>query len=352
MQSKLAVCVLICVLGGAIVTSIAIGPGQVNILQALDIILNATKQKIGLLAPSESAAISTAHIIIMEIRLPRILLAGVVGSMLAVAGAMMQGLFRNPLADPGLIGVSSGSAMFAVLAIVLGPMLTAHWPADLQILVLPLSAFVGGLATTFLLYKIATRQGQTSIATMLLAGIALAALTSAVTGTMLFYSTDEQMRDITYWTMGSLSGATWLKLAIVTPVLLVMVLSLHKLAFGLNAFVLGEAEAYYLGVNTQRLKYSIMILVSVSVGVAVSVSGIIGFVGIVVPHVLRLAVGADHRTLLPFSALLGAIVLMSADTLARTLVAPAELPIGIITALIGAPVFLSILLNRRTLLDL
>ncbi|MGJ3265250.1 MAG: FecCD family ABC transporter permease [Salinarimonas sp.] len=288
-------------------------------------------------------------LIVTGIRLPRLLTGLLVGAALAVAGALMQGLFRNPLADPGLVGVSAGAGLAAGVTIVLGERLL---PASLGIdpfALLPMGAFAGGLATTLVLYAIATRGGRTSIATMLLAGIALGALAGAASGFLAYLSDDRQLRDLTFWSLGSLGGATWNKLAVIAPILLVTLAATPILARALNALVLGEAEAYHLGVAVERAKAAIVVLVAAAVGASVAAAGVIGFVGIVVPHLLRLAIGPDHRVLLPASALLGAALLVGADLVARTVVAPAELPIGIVTAAIGAPFFLWLLLRKRGL---
>ena len=288
-------------------------------------------------------------LVVLGIRLPRLLTGLLVGAALAVSGALMQGLFRNPLADPGLVGVSSGAGLAAGITIVLGERLA---PAALGIdpfALLPVGAFLGGLATTFLLYAISTRGGRTSIATMLLACIALGALAGALSGFLAYLSDDQQLRDLTFWSLGSLGGATWSKLAVIAPILAGVLVATPILARALNALSLGEAEAYHLGVPVERAKTAIVVLVAAAVGASVAAAGVIGFVGIVVPHLLRLAIGPDHRALLPACALLGGALLVAADILARTIVAPAELPIGIVTAAIGAPFFLWLLLRRRAL---
>jgi iron complex transport system permease protein len=292
------------------------------------------------------------RIIIQDIRLPRILLGALVGASLAVSGAVMQGLFRNPLADPGLIGVSAGASLGAVAVIVLGGTALAPLVALLGMTALPLAAFCGGLIATLILYAIATRQGRTSVATMLLAGIALAALAMALTGVLITIADDRQLRDLTFWQLGSLAGATWQKIGTAGPVLLAALAAMPFLARGLNALALGEATAGHLGVPVQRLKYVAIVSVTAAGGASVAVSGGIGFVGIVVPHLLRLLIGPDNRYLLPASALLGAATLLMADAVSRTIVAPAELPIGIVTAAVGGPFFLWILLRKRGVLDL
>ncbi len=297
---------------------------------------------------AEQALSVRDRIIILDIRLPRAVLGLLVGASLAVSGAVMQGLFRNPLADPGLVGVSSGASLGAVLLIVLGSSFFGPLFAVFGFYALPVAAFVGGLITTLLLYKIATRSGQTSVATMLLAGIALGALAGAVTGVLIFMADDKQLRDLTFWGLGSLAGANWMKILSAGPIILISLAVVPFLARGLNALTLGEAAAFHMGIPVQRLKNIAIVSVAASTGASVAVSGGIGFVGIVVPHVLRMVIGPDHRYLLPASALLGGTLLIFADMIARTIVPPAELPIGIITAFAGAPFFLWILLRGRS----
>lgn len=292
------------------------------------------------------------RIIVELVRLPRVVLGMLIGASLAVSGALMQGLFRNPLADPGLVGVSAGAGLGAVAMIVLGGSLLGGLSGWSAIFALPLAAFLGGLATTILLYRIATQRGHTSIATMLLAGIALSALAGAFTGLMVFKANDAQLRDLTFWSLGSLAGASWVKVISAGPIILLAIVAAPFLARGFNALALGEAAAGHVGIPVQRLKNVAIVTVAAATGASVAVSGVIGFVGIVVPHLLRLAIGPDHRYLLPASALLGASLLVAADTASRMIVAPAELPIGIVTAAIGAPFFLWVLLRRRGLIDL
>lgn len=301
------------------------------------------------LSGENDPALAGERLVIIGIRLPRTLLGLLVGATLAVSGALMQGLFRNPLADPGLAGVSSGAGLAAAITIVLGPSIAVSlgWgDAPPPFAVLPIAAFCGSLLVTWLLYALSTRNGETRVATLLLAGVALAALTGAATGLLSFMSDDRQLRDLTFWSLGSIGGASFDKLFVVAPALLPVLIAVPFLARGLNAMSLGEAEAFHLGMPVQRIKRLTLLLVSIAVGAAVSVSGVIGFVGLVVPHLLRLLAGADHRLLLPASALLGGSLLVAADCLARVIVAPAELPIGILTAAIGAPFFLWLLLTR------
>jgi iron complex transport system permease protein len=292
------------------------------------------------------------RIVVFDIRMPRAVLGVLIGAALAVSGAIMQGVFRNPLADPGLVGVSAGAGLGAVSFIVLQTGMLAPVAMVFGLYAIPFAAFSGGLVSTLLLYRISTRHGRTSVATMLLAGIALGALAGAFTGLLVFRADDQQLRDLTFWGLGSLAGATWSKNLMAAPLILPVLLALPLMARSLNALALGEASARHLGIDVQRFKNIAIVCVAAATGASVAVSGGIGFVGIVVPHLLRLAIGPDHRYLLPASAMLGAILLLFADAIARQIVAPAELPIGIVTAAAGAPFFLWILLRKRGVLDL
>jgi iron complex transport system permease protein len=338
--AQLLILVLIVVAAAMFAASIMTGAADASLSNVLRWLLG--------MEGAEQALSVRDRIIILDIRLPRAVLGLMVGASLAVSGAVMQGLFRNPLADPGLVGVSSGASLGAVLLIVLGSSFFGPLFAIFGFYALPVAAFVGGLITTLLLYKIATRSGQTSVATMLLAGIALGALAGAVTGVLIFMADDKQLRDLTFWGLGSLAGANWMKILSAGPIILVSLAVVPFLARGLNALTLGEAAAFHMGIPVQRLKNIAIVSVAASTGASVAVSGGIGFVGIVVPHVLRMLIGPDHRYLLPASALLGGTLLIFADMIARTIVPPAELPIGIITAFAGAPFFLWILLRGRS----
>lgn len=283
--------------------------------------------------------------VVANIRAPRVLLGFGVGAALAVSGALMQGLFRNPLADPGLIGVSGGAGLAAAVVIVLGDRLLA--PATVPFHMLPLGAFFGALASTLAVYAIANRSGRASTNVMLLAGVALGAFAGALTGLLAYISDDRQLRDLSFWSLGSLNGTTWTKTMIVLVMVAPLGLAMPMLARGLNALAFGEAEAFYLGAPVERVKRLAVVVVALAVGASVAAAGMIGFVGIVAPHMVRLVVGPDHRLLLPLSMLLGGGGLVAADALARTMVAPAELPVGILTAAVGAPFFLWLLLRRR-----
>lgn len=326
-----------------IVISVGIGAVSVSPAQVVSILAD----KAGLPRFAEFEPVQEA--IILNIRLPRVVLAVVTGAALAISGAAMQGLFRNPLADPGLVGVSSGAALATAIAMIATGSITAAWMEPMAMFLVPAAAFAGGTLATVLVYNLATDRGRTDVATMLLAGIAVNAMAGAVIGFMIFMANDDQLRDYTFWTLGSLGGATWGSVWVVLPLLLAAIFFLPRLSKGLNAMLLGEAEARHLGVRVENLKKLIVLFVGLAVGAAVSVSGMIGFVGLVVPHILRLWIGPDHRFLLPGSAILGGMLLLGSDLLARTAVAPAELPIGVITASAGAPFFLWLLLkNRKT----
>lgn len=299
------------------------------------------------LSGPQDGDIAREQLVLLDIRLPRLLLGVFVGASLAVAGAMLQGMFRNPLADPGLIGVSSGAALAAVATIAFGNSLAGPWIGTFGPYALPVAAFVGGFATTLLLMATVSRQGSLSLGPLLLAGIAIAALNTALIGLIAFASDDRELRDLTLWMLGSLSGASWTKVWAVAPFAVFLAVAAPRLIRGLNGLLLGEAEAFHLGVNLERTKRGIVIVASAGVGAAVAVAGILGFVGIVVPHVVRLLAGPDHRVVLPASALLGGILVVLADIFARMLVRPAELPLGVMLALIGAPIFLHMIVKRR-----
>lgn len=324
-----------------ILLSIGIGAVEISPVQTLAILARKINLELSFAFTPQQESV------LLAIRLPRVILGLAVGAGLAVAGAVLQSLFRNPLADPALIGVSSGAALAVSTAIVLGETLSLWFLSFNKPYFLPFAAFFGGLAATLFIYRIGRRKAGANVATMLLAGIAVNAFAGAGIGLMSFLATDAQLRNITFWSLGSIGGATWNTLAVSVPLILVSVFLLLRLARSLNVILLGEAEARHLGINTERLKWQAICLVALAVGASVAVSGAIGFVGLVVPHLLRLITGADHRYLLVNSVLLGANLLLGADILARNIVSPAELPIGIVTALIGAPFFIWLLLKKN-----
>ena len=284
---------------------------------------------------------------LLDIRLPRIALGLLVGAALGISGAAMQGLFRNPLADPSLVGISSGAGLAATAFVIVGDAVSFSLSPFFQLFAFPVFAFGGALLTTLMIYRLSTIAGQTVVSTLLLAGIAINALAQAVAGFLTFYATDTQIRSLTFWKLGSLGGGNWSSVLTITPFVLVPIIIFPRLARPLNALLLGESEAGHIGFDIERIKKLIIVLVALAVGASVAFTGLISFVGLVVPHLLRLLVGADHRYLLPGSALLGASLLLAADLIARTLVAPAEMPIGVLTAITGAPFFLWLLLRDR-----
>ena len=293
------------------------------------------------------ASVQQAELILAQIRMPRTLLGLAVGMVLALCGVAMQGLFRNPLADPGLVGVSSGAALGAAVAIV-GGAAFGGLPEAFAPYLLSACAFVGGLLVTALVYRLGRRDGQTHVATMLLAGIALTALAGAAIGLFTYLADDATLRTLTFWNLGSLNGASYARLWPLLLATLAVALWLPRRARALNALLLGESEARHLGFDVERLKRELVFCTALGVGAAVAAAGLIGFIGLVVPHLMRLLVGPDHRSLLPASALAGASLLLLADLVARLALAPAELPIGIVTALIGAPFFLYLLVRGRS----
>jgi len=286
-------------------------------------------------------------IVFWVIRLPRVCLAVLIGAGLGIAGASLQGLFRNPIADSTLIGVTSGASLFAVFVIMLNVKYFGILNEWVGVYGISFVAFLGAALTTFLVYQLSKFAGDGGVTTLLLCGIAINAFVGAVTGLMTYLADDAQLRSITFWNLGSLGGASWMSLLAVAPFVGISVFSLPYLSKSLNLLVLGESQAGSLGVNLKNLKRQVIILATLGVGASVAVAGTIGFVGLVVPHIIRTTFGPDHRTLLTGSALGGAIVLTLADTLSRTIVAPSELPIGILTALLGTPFFIYILWEQK-----
>lgn len=303
----------------------------------------ATGIAIGAVPLSPFDADPTNRFILTQIRLPRVLLAALVGGALALCGAVMQGLFRNPLADPYLLGIASGATAGAALVIAFH--LDSYWGA------VPAGALVGGVLAVAIVYRIAqTRWAQLDTYALILSGVALAALFSAVTSFLLFYAgASQDARRVIFWILGGLGGAQWFYVLGLLGTLLIAGAVLVLFARDLNALALGEEMAAHLGIEPRHLRKVLLLAVTLLTAVAVAVSGTIGFVGLIVPHMLRLIVGPDHRLLLPASALGGAVLLVLCDALARTVLAPAELPIGIITALLGAPFFLFLLRRRAQL---
>lgn len=295
-----------------------------------------------------SAQPTPEHLVFMNIRLPRLLLGVAAGAALGMSGALMQGLFRNPLADPGLIGVSSGAALAAGVTIVLGSLWFPDMPRTLGSWTLVSAAFIGSLLVTVLVYALSQQDGATRVGIMLLAGVAINALAGAGLGYLTFLATDEQLRNIQFWLLGSLGGARWSAVVLVFSMVALAVGAGLTLARPLNAIALGETQAALLGVPVERVKRFAVLLTALAVGAVTATTGIIGFIGLVAPHCVRLVAGPDHRIVLPGSALLGAALVLAADSAARTLVKPAELPLGVLTAFVGVPFFLLLLRHFRS----
>ena len=322
---------------------LGLNAGTVNI--PIDVII---QQSANLLLQSSSTDIHTNQIntILFDIRLSRICLAFLIGAILAISGAVMQGLFRNPLAAPSLIGVSSGASVGASIVIVLaGTWLQNN--ALLGLSVVAVGAFVGSFLITLLVFRLSTSTLGTSVTTMLLAGIAISALAGAVNSLLSYFADNEMLRQISIWQMGNLSTANWTRVSVVAVVAVFVLVLFPRESKSLNALLLGESEARHLGIDVQRVKKKLILLTTLGIGTAVAVAGMIGFVGLIVPHMVRLLIGPDHRWLLPVSALAGGILLLIADTLARVIIAPVELPTGILTAILGAPFFIMLLIQQR-----
>ncbi|GAB3094420.1 iron ABC transporter permease [Pseudomaricurvus hydrocarbonicus] len=295
---------------------------------------------------SAEAQTVSNQLIIQQIRLPRTLMAAIIGAALAVSGVMMQGLFRNPLADPSLIGVSSGASAGASFVIVMGAGLFGVHEL-LGVSFVAMGAFLGATVATWLVYRLAATATGTSVATMLLAGIAISALAGALNSFFSFIADNHMLRQISLWQMGSLSNASWGRVVFAVFLLGGLLCWFPRYSKALNAFLLGESEARHLGIDVDRIKLQVIVLVALVVGIAVALTGTIAFVGLVTPHIVRLLIGPDHRGLIPCSALAGAILLMLADACSRFVLAPGELPIGVVTAVLGAPFFLSLLRRQR-----
>lgn len=327
---------------------LSVGPVPMDMQQLFQVLLHLLTDTTSL-----DPAMAGLQTIVADIRLPRTLLAWIVGAGLAISGAAMQGLFRNPLADPSIIGVTSGASLGASIAVVIiGSSISAseQW-GGLSILVL--GAFVGGLLAVLTVYRLSTgstdhfASSSTSVATMLLVGIAITALAGAGNSLLAYMSDNETMRRISLWNMGGLDAASEPRVILAACIIVPAVFLLMRFSRQLDAMLLGESEARHLGVDVQRIKGSLVVIVAFAVASSVALAGVIGFVGLVVPHMLRMVVGPGHRRLLPYSALAGGLMLVAADIVARVILSPAEMPVGVITAILGAPLFIILLRQRR-----
>lgn len=290
---------------------------------------------------------SVDQYVFLDLRLSRIVMAVLIGSALAVSGTCLQGMFKNPLATPDLIGITAGASLFAAITIVLGEYIKPFIPEVLHYSLLSIAAFVGALITMSVVYRMSTSNSKTNIVMMLLSGVAITALGFAVMGLLIYVSKEEQLRDLTFWNLGSLGGASWTKNAVLLVVIIVAYYFLINKGKVLNAMMLGEKDAVHLGISVEKTKKKIILFTALLVGTAVAFSGTIGFVGLIIPYILRLIFRSNYYLILPLSAVFGSVLLLVADTLSRTIVEPSEVPIGILTAFMGAPIFIAILIKQR-----
>ena len=319
-----------------------IGPVKISIYQVFLIIMD----KIGVMNNNESFT-AIQESVLWDIRMPRIILGLLVGLALGSAGAILQGLFRNPLVDPGFIGISSGAAIGAMVAIMFSSLILSYTSDFLTPFILPALAIIGAFITTLLIYRMSKVSGKTNIMAMLLAGIAINALAGSIIGLLVSISSDSELRSFTFWTLGGLDNGSW-KVSIISSIfILTSFLTIYKIRKKLDIFMLGDAEAYHLGLNVESLKKKIILIASIMVGISVSFCGMIGFIGLVTPHIIRLFIGPKHKYLIPGSALLGSILLVLSDLICKTVIAPAQLPIGVITSIIGAPFFIWLIFSQK-----
>ncbi|HEU4585670.1 MAG TPA: iron ABC transporter permease [Gemmatimonadaceae bacterium] len=336
-QSYLLLTIVLCV---ALVASAAIGAFSFT----PDRMLRYLGEGLGLV--QSAAADDLGRNVFLKLRLPRVLVAGLTGAVLGVSGTLMQGLFRNPIVEPGLVGTSAGAALGAAIVFVFGESTALSFATPLGSLAVPAAAFAVSFTATMIVYRLSTSFGKVNVFTLLLAGIAINAVCAAGTGFLSYVARDPQARNITFWNLGTFTTADWRGVQLIG--LFFVICFVWSLRYGksLNALMLGESEAASLGVNPDRLILQLIVVNTIMVAVATAMVGVIAFVGLVIPHVLRMLKSSDYNFLLPASALFGAIAMEVIDIAARVIIPPAELPIGIITAVIGAPVFLWILLRQ------
>ena len=332
-RSRASVLILLPVLLGLVAgAEIVLGPVSVGVGELLDVLTG------------DASDMATA--IVLQIRLPRLLLGVCVGGALALSGCALQGVLRNPLADPGLVGVTAGAAVGAVSVIVLGPLLGHGIPAPLRPYTLPIAAFAGSALVTAFVFSVSRHGGQTKVEMLILAGVAVNAIAAAAIGAMVYVSDDDQLRDLTFWSMGSIANGDWVQVPVTAIFVLVAGLFLLRMGRALDLFQLGERAAFHAGLDIEREKRRIALMTALAVGAATAAAGPIGFIGLVAPHMARLVVGPVHRLKLPVAALIGAILVLAADLAVRLAIPPTEPPIGLATSLIGGPFFLWLLLRR------
>jgi len=287
--------------------------------------------------------------IVTQIRAPRLVLGMGIGLSLAICGAVMQGLLRNPLADPGLIGISGGASAAVVVVIVLGDVLFAGVPMELRLYILPIAAFMGALIVTFLILILSRQHGEMSVGRLILVGVAINSISGAGIGFLTYISNDQELRDLTFWSMGSLAKAGWVPVLIAISLMGLSCIYLLRFQRSLDLFQVGERAAYHSGLDVDRVKFMACGACAVAVGAGVSVAGPIGFIGLVAPHMARMLIGSAHKYVLPASALIGGVLLLGADLIVRNIMPPQELPIGLATSLIGGPFFLFLLIRSGRL---
>ncbi len=343
--------ILFLFLGGVFIVALLLGVGVGAFSIAPDVSMAILLDRAHLLGPVQSALDAIGidwaatytqqeSAVLWAIRLPRVIQAAIVGGGLAIAGAALQGVFRNPLADPGIIGVSAGASLGAVFAIVSGIAIFGRFTT-------PMFAFGAGVLTTLLVFTLSRHHGKTEVVTLILTGVAINAIAGALVGLIITVANDAELRSVTFWSLGSMGGATWASVGAMAPFALLGFILLPRWGSALNLFVLGEHDARHLGIDTEYIRVAVLLLSAALVGSSVAFTGTISFIGLVVPHAIRLIVGPDHRVLLPACALGGAALLMLTDLAARTIAAPIEVPLGVVTALIGGPVFLLLLDRTR-----
>ena len=325
------------------ITSLIYGPVDLSIKNIFDIIIS----KLNITSSNDDLPFNNIQeTVVWNIRLPRLLLGIIVGLALGSSGAVLQGLFRNPLVDPGFIGVSSGAAVGAMLAIMFSSFFFNLFKIS-SFLLLPVLSMLGAFIVTIIIYKLSKVESKTNIMAMLLSGIAINAFAGAIIGILVSISSDAQLRSFTFWTLGGLDRGNWDIIGLSYLLILGCFVIVFLIRDKLDIFMLGDAEAYHLGIDVERLKKLIILISSLMVGITVSFCGMIGFIGLVTPHLVRLTIGPIHKYLIPCSAILGSIILVLADLISKTIIAPAQLPVGVITSSIGAPIFIWLIYNQR-----
>lgn len=338
---RFKVILLTCLLVFILILSSSLGVVSIEAKQVVAILLDFFKIHTGITYSDVHEAV------LLHIRLPRVLLSMLIGAVLSLCGLSLQSVFRNPLADPNLIGIGSGASFAVVIFIVFGNFLFPNLIQSLGPWSLSIAAFCGALAAMILVYKMGSKGNKTDVAVMLLAGIAINALGGALTGLVTLSASDDQLRSFTFWTLGSLAAANWTQVLTFFPIAFLCFFALPRFARGLNALALGEADAQSMGFKTQQMKTQIMLISALGVGAAVSLSGIIGFVGLVVPHIFRLWQGPDNTKLMPLSILGGAFMLSAADLVSRSIAPPVELPVSVVTSILGAPFFMYLIIKEK-----